>query len=77
MDQVLEQNNLRCIKQCVNNSGGDLLPLLGGSSIFVSFTDVHVGDHYLSTSEVRLATQTSPLMSIVPIFLGDITYNPL
>ena len=33
--------------------------------------------HYLSTSEVRLATQTSPLMSIVPIFLGDITYNPL
>ena len=31
------------VKQCVNNSGGDFLPLLGGSSIFVSFTDVHVG----------------------------------
>ena len=36
-----------------------------------------IATYYRSTSEVRLATQTSPLMSIVPIFWGDITYNPL
>ena len=30
-----------------------------------------------AASEVRLATQTSSLMRIVPIFWGDITYNPL
>ena len=32
--------------------------------------DSLAADHYLSTSEVRLATQTSPLMSIMLIFLG-------